>query len=124
MKRIDGHDGRVPTNGERAPLEAASAEAPAARAVEEANRQAPGRELAPRAGGADRPEGPWSDVEQFFEPPESEYPCAFVYAGKAHPGLTGADVVVTYVPTVFNGCPYDDPTLYHPHFVRVTLNRP
>jgi hypothetical protein len=58
MKRIDGHDGRVPTNGERAPLEAASAEAPAARAVEEANRQAPGRELAPRAGGADRPEGP------------------------------------------------------------------
>ena len=73
---------------------------------------------------ADRPEGPWSDVESFFVPPESEDACAFVYAGKAHPGLAGADVVLTYVPDVFNGCSSTDPTLYFPHFVRVTLERP
>jgi hypothetical protein len=68
---------------------------------------------------APAPEGPWSDAQSFFRPPESStLPDAFVYAGKAHPELTGADLVATYVPTTFG--PNDDPSLYHPHFVRIT----
>jgi hypothetical protein len=60
---------------------------------------------------APAPEGPWSDVESFFRPPESrEAGQGDVYAGKAHPGLSGADIVATYVPA----------SLYFPRFVRVS----
>jgi hypothetical protein len=59
---------------------------------------------------APAPEGPWSGPQTFFRPPESrEGGEADVYAGKAHPGLTGADIVATYVPS----------SLYFPRFVRV-----
>ncbi len=67
---------------------------------------------------APAPEGPWSDPQSFFRPPESNLEDAFIYAGKAHPELTGADLVATYVPTTFGSNP--DPNLYHPHFVRIT----
>jgi hypothetical protein len=59
---------------------------------------------------APAPEGPWSDVESFFRPPESQEGDTDVYAGKGHAGLAGADVVATYVPA----------DLYRPRFVRVT----
>jgi len=67
---------------------------------------------------APAPEGPWSDPVSFFRPPESLDDDAFVYAGKAHPELAGADLVATYVPSTFGTS--DDPSLYHPHFVRMT----
>jgi hypothetical protein len=67
---------------------------------------------------APAPEGPWSDPVSFFRPPESLDDDAFVYAGKAHPELAGADLVATYVPSTFGSS--DDPSLYHPHFVRMT----
>ncbi len=67
---------------------------------------------------APAPEGPWSDVESFFRPPESLAEDAFVYAGKAHPELAGASLVATYVPTTFGPTPADD-DLYRPHFVRI-----
>jgi hypothetical protein len=56
------------------------------------------------------PEGPWSGPESFFRPPESRDDETDVYAGKAHAGLTGGDLVATYVPA----------NLYFPRFVRVT----
>ena len=60
---------------------------------------------------APAPEGPWSGPESFFRPPESrEGGEADVYTGKGHAGLTGADLVATYVPS----------SLYFPRFVRVT----
>ena len=60
---------------------------------------------------APAPEGPWTDAESFFRPPESrEGGNDDVYAGKAHPGLTGGDIVATYVPS----------SLYYPRFVRVS----
>ena len=58
---------------------------------------------------APAPEGPWSDVQSFFRPPESRDGETDVYAGKGHPELTGADIVATYVPA----------DLYFPRFVRV-----
>jgi hypothetical protein len=53
--------------------------------------------------------GPWSGPQTFFRPPESRDGSTDVYAGKAHPGLVGADLVATYVPA----------DAYHPRFVRV-----
>lgn len=66
--------------------------------------------------------GPWSAPTKFHRPPESDAPNAFVYAGKAHPELAGADLVVTYVANSFEFADlFADPTLYYPRFVRVTL---
>jgi hypothetical protein len=59
---------------------------------------------------ADAPEGPWTDATSFFRPPESFADEAFVYAGKAHAELSGADLVATYV----------SGALYYPRFVRIT----
>ncbi len=56
-------------------------------------------------------EGPWSDPESFFRPPESRDGETNVYAGKGHPGLGGADLVATYVAA----------DLYYPRFVRVNI---
>lgn len=71
---------------------------------------------------ADAPEGPWSQPRSFLRPPESFDDDAFVYAGKGHPELLGADLVMTYVPASF--AERDDEasraTLYHPHFARLT----
>ncbi|HEV8325568.1 MAG TPA: DUF4185 domain-containing protein [Myxococcota bacterium] len=67
-------------------------------------------------------EGPWSALDEFFRPPESDRAGAFVYAGKAHPELLGADLAVTYVA---NGDGvFTDETLYYPRFVRLTFAAP
>jgi hypothetical protein len=72
---------------------------------------------------ADRPEGPWSDPQTFLRPPESAVSGQnFVYAGKGHPELEGADLVVTYVPSQFDDIPVKPrPWGYSPHFVRVEV---
>jgi hypothetical protein len=67
---------------------------------------------------APAPEGPWSEATSFFRPPESVSEGAFVYAGKAHPELSGAPIVATYVPTNFGPTP-ESGDLYRPHFVRI-----
>ena len=71
---------------------------------------------------APRPEGPWTAPRDAFRPPESFYDDAFVYAGKAHPELLGADLVATYVPSSFETLPPEigDP-YYHPFFARLTF---
>ena len=68
------------------------------------------------------PQGPWSPPQTVLRPPESFVGGNFVYAGKGHPHLKGADLVLTYVPTQFN----DVPTIsrkdwYLPHFAKVNL---
>ena len=73
---------------------------------------------------APAPEGPWSGPEKVFRPPESDAPAAFVYAAKGHAELTGADMVVTYVPSSFDPiAPADEPRLYYPRFVRVNWKK-
>lgn len=71
---------------------------------------------------ASHPEGPWTEPRSFFRPEESFFPGAFVYAGKGHPELTGADFVVTYFPGRFDGYPpYPLPDDSYPRFVRVNF---
>lgn len=71
---------------------------------------------------AEQPQGPWSSATDVFRPPESDRDDAFVYAGKGHPELEGADLVVTYAANAWDF--WDlvaDPTLYYPRFVKLTL---
>lgn len=81
-----------------------------------------GTDLAVRT--ANHPEGPWSAPCPFFTPPESRAADPFVYAGKAHAELLGADLTVTYVASSTNPDRLlDDASLYRPRFVRATLDR-
>lgn len=70
---------------------------------------------------ATAPEGPWSAPCVVFQPSESSAKDAFVYAGKGHPGLLGADVVATYAANSFDATKVlTDMSLYFPRFVKVT----
>ena len=72
---------------------------------------------------ADRLEGPWSRPMKIYHPPESDRPGAFVYAGKVHAGLLGADLVVTYVANSMDDkILAKDMSIYYPRFVRLNLN--
>ena len=51
-------------------------------------------------------------------------PDAFVYAGKSHPELRGADLILTYVANGPDEKVANDMNLYFPQFVKVTLNHP
>lgn len=70
---------------------------------------------------AEHPEGPWSEPHDLFAPDESRRDDAFVYAGKAHPELTGASIVATYASNADADVTLSDPTLYYPRFVRIGL---
>lgn len=70
---------------------------------------------------AERLEGPWSKEEEVFTPPESRAAGAFVYAGKGHPELEGADVVATYAANGTDERVATDMSLYFPRFVRIEL---
>jgi len=65
--------------------------------------------------------GPWSDSKIVYRPPESDGPDPFVYAGKSHAELRGADLVLTYATNSFKDANADDLTRYFPRFVRVSL---
>jgi len=69
---------------------------------------------------ADRLEGSWSPIKTFYRPKESNRPDAFVYAGKAHPQLLGAGLILTYVPSSFDGLKalIPDTSLYYPKFLK------
>jgi len=71
---------------------------------------------------APRLEGPWSELRDVLRPPESYYTDAFVYAGKGHPELLGADLVATYVPSSFDTLPPSiGDAYYNPFFARLTF---
>jgi hypothetical protein len=71
---------------------------------------------------ADAPTGAWSPIERFYRPEEYEVSNILIYAAKAHPHLTGADLVLTYAT---NTHPFarlvrrDD--LYYPRFLRASF---
>ena len=66
-------------------------------------------------------EGPWSQPQFLYRPPESDVPGALVYAGKSHPELAGGDLVVTYVANGPEARLAKDMSIYFPQFVRVSL---
>jgi hypothetical protein len=66
-------------------------------------------------------EGPWSAPKVIYRPPESDAPDAFVYAGKSHAELKGADLILTYVANGPNDKLATDMSLYFPRFVKVDL---
>jgi hypothetical protein len=69
---------------------------------------------------ANRLEGPWSELKTIYRPPESNRLDALVYAGKAHPELLGADLILTYVANSTDfGVLVNDMTIYYPRFIRV-----
>jgi hypothetical protein len=67
--------------------------------------------------------GPWSDLRLVYEPPEKSDSDIMIYAAKAHPEITGADIIITYNT---NG-PIEkiiaDTTLYYPRFVKINWLR-
>jgi hypothetical protein len=71
---------------------------------------------------ADFPTGPWTPVERFYRPEEWDMERIVIYAAKAHPHLTGADLVLTYAT---NTVPFarlvrrND--LYYPRFLRAQV---
>jgi hypothetical protein len=69
--------------------------------------------------------GPWSDLELFYRPPEAEIPDAMIYAGKAHPQIEGAELVVTYASNNFEFSKVvENSSIYYPRFVRMTFGEP
>lgn len=65
--------------------------------------------------------GPWTGPRMVYRPPEYYRPNATIYAGKAHPELTGADLVLTYVNSSFHWPDVlADRNTYFPRFVRLT----
>ncbi len=72
---------------------------------------------------AARLEGPWSEPEMLYRPPESDAPEAFVYGGKSHPELTGADLIVTYAANGSDERLATDMSIYFPRFVRVNFGK-
>jgi hypothetical protein len=71
---------------------------------------------------ADTPTGEWTPIERFCRPQEYAMARILIYAAKAHPELTGAELVLTYATNTY---PYarlvrrDD--LYYPRFLRVRV---
>lgn len=63
--------------------------------------------------------GPWPDVTSFYRPADSDRPNPFVYAGKAHAALEGADLVLTYVANSFDiNEVLGDMSIYFPRFLK------
>jgi hypothetical protein len=73
---------------------------------------------------APRLEGPWTTPRIIYRPPESNAPDAFVYAGKSHPELAGADIVITYAANGDDQKVARDMNLYFPRFVKLNLTNP
>jgi hypothetical protein len=73
---------------------------------------------------APRLTGPWSRPRMAYRPPEYDRPNVMIYAGKAHPQLTGADLVLTYATNTFRFSEHlTDSLIYYPRFVRLTRCR-
>jgi hypothetical protein len=63
--------------------------------------------------------GPWSAPRMVYRPPEYYRPKVMIYAAKAHPELTGADLVLTYATNTFEFAEQlTDTLIYYPRFLR------
>jgi hypothetical protein len=68
--------------------------------------------------------GPWSSSRMVYRPPEYYQPNIMIYSAKAHPHLTGGDLVLTYATNNFDfGAHLSDSLSYYPRFVRLTRCR-
>lgn len=68
--------------------------------------------------------GPWSTPKLIYRPSEYYKPKAMVYSAKAHPHLTGGDMIVTYSTNSFDfGANLTDSLIYYPRFIRLTRCR-
>lgn len=66
--------------------------------------------------------GPWSDPIKFFEPPDKKKSNIMIYAAKAHPQLSGSDLVITYATNSFELSELvSDTLIYYPRFVKVNF---
>lgn len=81
----------------------------------------PQAELAFRLAPA--PTGPWSAATIFYRPEEYDIRDVMIYAGKAHPELTGegADLILTYATNSLSQTNLmSDDRLYYPRFLKAT----
>lgn len=63
--------------------------------------------------------GDWSEPEAFYRPVESNRSDTFIYAGKAHAELRGADLVLTYVVNSNQFAKLvGDGSIYYPRFLK------
>lgn len=68
--------------------------------------------------------GPWSMPRMLHRPSEYYRPNVMIYAAKAHPELTGGDLVVTYATNSFRFADQTtDSLMYYPKFLRLTRCR-
>jgi hypothetical protein len=67
--------------------------------------------------------GPWSPLKEIYRPPESSHSEPFVYAGKAHPELLGADLIATYAANGSDKRLAEDMSIYFPRFVRISQDK-
>lgn len=64
--------------------------------------------------------GPWSAPHTLYRPPENQESDVMIYAAKAHPQLTGSNLILTYATNSFDfGEHLTNPLSYYPHFVRL-----
>jgi hypothetical protein len=64
--------------------------------------------------------GSWTSPRMIYRPPEYHRPNIMIYAGKAHPQLDGADLVLTYATNTFSFPEHLTNELsYYPRFVRL-----
>lgn len=63
--------------------------------------------------------GPWHLRDTVYVPPESARSDILIYAGKAHPELQGADLILTYATNLPFTRQRADTTVYYPRFVRL-----
>ena len=68
--------------------------------------------------------GPWSGMRMVYRPPEFYRPNVMIYSAKAHPELTGGDLVLTYDTNTFQFAEQlTDNLIYYPRFLRLTRCR-
>ncbi len=64
--------------------------------------------------------GPWPGSMRFYTPEEAWTPSIMIYAGKAHPELSGAGLVLTYATNSLDFAQLmTDESLYYPRFLKM-----
>jgi hypothetical protein len=66
--------------------------------------------------------GPWSPLQLVYQPPEKSKPNVIIYAAKAHPEISGADLIITYNTNAPTETIIADTTIYYPRLVRFDWN--
>lgn len=68
--------------------------------------------------------GPWTAPTSVYRPPEADRDNVLIYSAKAHPQLSGADLVLTYATNLLQfEAQVADSLIYYPRFVRLTRCR-